>query len=433
MTERRMLMCREFPVMTFEFFPYGGYALYPTEIIDQKRLPLGMYVNGRPEPDGESITAWWRSRGIPATRDGLRSAIGTGMRPPADLLDRSLGLSLSDQYWVRPVDRDDLKWEDLNFFHHDFDERIGRALFTGGSSQVGDVNTPDITSAGDLPKRWIIQPDGTRTLIKGGRTGQEPDNERIAGLVCDLFGMDHVDYHVGILQDRRVCACNEMLTDREELIPGGQIMKIFRNGTPREGRAIWEDACERLGVPRAASRRATDDFLFLDFLLRNTDRHYNNFGIIRDVETLRARPAPIFDTGMCLWNGLDPVVISNDDYAAKPFRLDDGGDRPNAYWQLSLIREWDHYDLGLLDSVPDIVHDQLALNRRIPSDIVSLICSTLRKRAELIRKARDRSVIPSPSARRGMDEFRSLLDSRTRDLESSAGPAMNAARRHGGR
>ena len=28
-----------------------------------------------------------------------------------------------------------------------------------------------------------------------------------------------------------------------------------------------------------------------------TDRHYNNFGLIRDVETMQVRPAPLFDTG----------------------------------------------------------------------------------------------------------------------------------------
>ena len=45
-----------------------------------------------------------------------------------------MGLSLSDQYWIRPAGMDALRWEDLNFFHNDFDERLGKALFTGDSS-----------------------------------------------------------------------------------------------------------------------------------------------------------------------------------------------------------------------------------------------------------------------------------------------------------
>ena len=39
----------------------------------------------------------------------------------------------------------------------------------------------------------------------------------------------------------------------------------------------------------------------LDFLIMNEDRHLNNFGIIRDVNTLKwLDVAPIFDNGMAL-------------------------------------------------------------------------------------------------------------------------------------
>lgn len=177
----RVLMCRTHPVLEFEYFEYAGYVLNVGDIFDESRVPIGMYVNGQPKPDGNAATNWWRSRGIPATRDGLRSVLGAaGIASGKELLDRSMGLSLSDQYWVRPIDADNLRWEDLNFFHNDFDERLGSALFFGESSRIDDVNTPDVTSAGDLPKRWVITDDGTRTLIKAGRTGQEPDNERIA-------------------------------------------------------------------------------------------------------------------------------------------------------------------------------------------------------------------------------------------------------------
>lgn len=388
----RVLMCRDHPVLEYEYFATGGYALRAVRIFDESRIPLGMYVDGRPEPDGESITSWWRGRGVPVTRDGLSAMLAAGgIESTGSMLDRSMGLSLSDQYWVRPVDRDDLRWRDVNFFHNDFDERLGRALFSGHSSRIDEVNTPDVTSAGDLPKRWIIGENGVRSLIKAGRTGQEPDNERIAYLIAGLLGIDHIEYRIGRTQGRRVSVCDEMLSDREELIPGGQIRRIFRDGRNDERRTIWLEACERLGVDRETGERATDDFLFLDFLLRNTDRHYNNFGLIRDVESLAVRPAPIFDSGDSLWNGLEPDMISNDDYPAKPFWVDDWGDRPNAYHQLASIRNWDRYDLNALDAVPDIVRNQLATNVRMSPIIVDAICATLSRRIPLIREIRDRS------------------------------------------
>ena len=51
------------------------------------------------------------------------------------------------------------------------------------------------------------------------------------------------------------------------------------------------------GADGRAVRDATDDWLVVDYLMRNTDRHYNNFGLIRDVETLVVRPAPILRYG----------------------------------------------------------------------------------------------------------------------------------------
>ena len=342
----RVLMCRNHPVLEFAYSSNAGFILEVGAVFDPSRVPVGMYVDGQPRPDSDSVTAWWRSRGIPATRDGLRTLLmATGIPSGKELLDRSMGLSLSDQYWIRPAGMDALRWEDLNFFHNDFDERLGKALFTGDSSRIGDVNTPDVTSAGDLPKRWIIRDDGVRTLIKAGRSGQEPDNERIAWKTARLLGIDHVEYRVGRINGARVSACDEMLSDTEELIPAGQIMRIFRKGGYRERRDIWVEACQRLGVDRDTIMHATDDFLFLDFLLRNTDRHYNNFGLIRDVESFAIRPAPIYDSGASLWNGMDPDAMDNGDYRTKPFWTDQWGEEDNAYWQLSLIDDWDRYDL----------------------------------------------------------------------------------------
>lgn len=389
MEMNRVLMCRERPVMEFRYFPTGGYALMAGDIFDRERLPFGMWVEGRPEPTGESITRWWRSRGLPMTRDGLRSVLnGMGIGSASDLLDRSMGLSLSDQYWVRPIDRDDLRWGDLNFFHNDFDEQLGRSLFAGNASAIEDMNTPDVTSAGDLPKRWTIADDGTRELVKAGRSGQEPDNEVIASRVAELLGMAHVPYRLSHAHGKRVSVCPDMVSDREELIPGGQLMPLFRKASNEERKTVWLEACERAGADKDEVEAATDDFLLLDFLLRNTDRHYNNFGLIRDVETLAVRPAPIFDTGESLFNGMDLPMMDNEDYPAKPFWLDDAGERPNAMWQLSLIRHWDRWDLSLLDEVPDIVRDQLSDNSRLPERIVGRIAALVAERGNMVRHAR---------------------------------------------
>ena len=100
----RVLMCRNHPVLEFAYSSNAGLILEVGDVFDPSRVPVGMYVDGQPRPDSDSVTAWWRSRGIPATRDGLRTLLmATGIPSGKELLDRSMGLSLSDQYWIRPA------------------------------------------------------------------------------------------------------------------------------------------------------------------------------------------------------------------------------------------------------------------------------------------------------------------------------------------
>lgn len=106
----RVLMCRNHPVLEFAYSSNAGFILEVGDVFDPSRVPVGMYVDGQPRPDSDSVTAWWRSRGIPATRDGLRTLLmATGIPSGKELLDRSMGLSLSDQYWIRPAGMDALR------------------------------------------------------------------------------------------------------------------------------------------------------------------------------------------------------------------------------------------------------------------------------------------------------------------------------------
>lgn len=151
----------------------------------------------------------------------------------------------------------------------------------------------------------------------------------------------------------------------------------------------WADACERLGVDRDAARRATDDFLFLDFPLRNTDRHCNNLGLIRDVEAFAIRPAPIFDSGASPRNGMEPDAMNNGDCRTKPFRIDDRGDGDNAYRRLSLIDDRGKYDPDRLADVPAIIHDQPSSDQRLSPVVTERIVSAMRERSSVIRDRRD--------------------------------------------
>ena len=193
---RKLIMCGDHPVLAFEYDPESGRACSSGEVLDHDRLPLEFTTHGKSALYAKRIDEWWRSRAIPSTRDGIRRVLESlGAASTGELLDRTYGLSLSDQYWVRRED-DPAEWKDVNFFDNSFDEALGEILLTSYSSSHDiSLNVPDVSTGGDLPKRWTIdKTTGRRLLVKSGRTGQEPMNEVIASRLCARLGVPGVPF-----------------------------------------------------------------------------------------------------------------------------------------------------------------------------------------------------------------------------------------------
>lgn len=142
------------------------------------------------------LNAWWIHRSIPASRSGVRKALEIlNLANTKMLLTRNFGLSLSDQYWIRPQGSD-VQWAEINFFDHPFSEDIGEALFGNEKKGVDfDFCSPDNTSDGFLKKRWKII-NGKRCLVKAGSNPfmQQPFNEVIASIVAEHLNIPHVSY-----------------------------------------------------------------------------------------------------------------------------------------------------------------------------------------------------------------------------------------------
>lgn len=68
-----------------------------------------------------NLNNWFKGRGIPSWRDRLDILLSRlNISTPEELLDKAFGLSLSDHYWIKPVDSN-IQYNDINFFDHDFD------------------------------------------------------------------------------------------------------------------------------------------------------------------------------------------------------------------------------------------------------------------------------------------------------------------------
>ena len=66
------------------------------------------------------LTEWFKGRGIPSWRDDLDLLLAKlNITTREELLDKAFGLSLSDQYWIKPYNSN-VQYKDINFFEHDF-------------------------------------------------------------------------------------------------------------------------------------------------------------------------------------------------------------------------------------------------------------------------------------------------------------------------
>lgn len=276
-----------------------------------------------------NLSEWFSSRGIPKWRDKLDILLHRlNINAPNELLNKSFGLSLSDQYYIKPYDLD-IRYEDINFFDNDFDysEFLEASLSKNSNILVNasSLKSPNNTTDGMLKKAWIIE-NNVRYLLKSGYKNEllQPFNEVLASEICKRLGFNHVEYTLDIYKDVIVSKCSCFINKETELITCHQI----RNNMERHNNINdYEDYINLLqenGIKNA--RIEMENMYILDFLIMNEDRHLNNFGIIRNVDTLKwISCAPIYDNGQSLnieYYDEEEIAISGEGrffYEVKPF------------------------------------------------------------------------------------------------------------------
>lgn len=351
---KRILMHKRIPVISIEFDNFTGYIQKICDVYNPKHLPIGISIkNGI--VDKNAFNTWWMNRSIPTNRNGIAKALETLEIPNTKfLLLRCYGLSLSDQYWVKP-ENSDLKWEDINFFNNPFSDDIGNVLFgINIENKVLNFSSPDNTSDGCLKKRWKII-DGKRCLIKGGSNPfhQQPFNEVIASEIMEKLNIPHVTY--SLIWDNNIpySVCEDFVDENTELIPVWRVLMTQEKNNSTSLYKHFINCCEGLGVDDVT--KFIDYMITIDYIIANEDRHLNNFGLLRNVETLEwIGIAPIYDSGSSLgFDKLPSQMKSEKDIECKPFKND-------FLEQLQLVQSFDWLDLSKLDNIESIIRNIFA-------------------------------------------------------------------------
>lgn len=211
------------------------------------------------------------------------------------------GLSLTDHYWIIKKGLQD-NWSSVNCFENEFkdggpfDGKIVR-----NSECEGRVG-PNATLKGNLAKKWVCK-GGKQSLIKANHTKSclQSINEVFISQVhkaqqkFHFVTYDFVEYHSGL-----GCICENFVTNDLDFIPAVDVIrgckKKFR--TLHEVHCEFIRVCELYGLDEKHVQQFLDYQTMIDFITTNTDRHLNNFGVLRDSNTLKfVGLAPIFDSG----------------------------------------------------------------------------------------------------------------------------------------
>lgn len=277
---------------------------------DRALFPLDL------ELTDDGLVKWLQRRVIPKNRAYVAEILktfGLSVNDTKGIIDVCKGLSLNDSYWVVPQGFTGT-FAQYNLYENRFSEILSLVAYTGiGQSDAAFTTSPELTTNGMLPKAWrFIEGEGIY-LYKGGtfgaaNTGNEPYSEFYASQVAQAMGLDAVAYELenwkGILASR----CKLFTDINTAYIPIG---RIVREG----GLKACLEYYRQLG-PEAYEQ--IKSMLVFDAMIYNEDRHFGNFGVLRDNHTGKVTSAaPVFDNGMSLFNFAMPEDFQDLDSYAK--------------------------------------------------------------------------------------------------------------------
>ncbi len=361
-----------------------GRVEYVLAVYLPEELPVGVSESVK------SIAGWWKSRAIPDTRRGIQQALEyLQEKTNLSLMLSGYGLSLTDHYWMQPVG-EEACWRDLNFYENDFSDMLGNLLTDSGKIDA-DRNVSKFSPAssvnGEMKKKWVIR-DGIRYLLKVNVNdyGQQSVNEVTASRLHEQLGWDN---YVPYLLDKILiegkeypCSLNPLFTSQEyEFVSAYQLIKDYKVPNTSSGFEAVIRQAVRHGMEEKAVREQLEYTILTDFILSNTDRHFNNFGFLFDpLRHQLVSMAPIFDTGNALFYNKE--VIPTKGYlleiAVSSFCKREAD-------MLRYVSCPDLVNLDLLDHFPQEAEALLRENTEMPDDRAAAIAGTIRQKIEYLR------------------------------------------------
>lgn len=255
----------------------------------------------------ETLGEWLGLRTAPTERHHIEKILNAiNLKNKFYVLMYSYALSLNDAYWIKE-DTEKITFDDVSLYRNPFDKALGWIAFTGMDSRVSkSLGTPETTTGGMLAKYWERDERDNVRLVKGGtrhyaNAGGEPFSEAAASIIADIINIKHISYTLDYRkyngETLPVCISYLFTNEKYGLRTGNEyITEHF----PRRNLVSLNEFINLIKTENI-NIKPFYDMCFFDWLIKNEDRHLNNWGFIVDNDKQEIVSfAPVWDNGVSL-------------------------------------------------------------------------------------------------------------------------------------
>lgn len=282
------------------------------EIVDEQFMPYDLFFEVSNDPNDRlnnlnEYLHWCASRVLTLDRKYAKEILNS-IGAPQSFTDRERAeismsyhcVSLTDVYWTREHG-EEISFEALNLYDNKLNAAIVEVSLQGKNLTITNQElsvqdfAPDLSTRGCFPKAWIRTEEGFLLLKDGGE--ETVKREVLASEICQCFDIPQVKYWEHTYDGQPVSAC-KLVTSKDRSMVSKKAFEVYatNNGFDVIEKCIELDPVAYYGMN------------ILDYLIGNTDRHMENWGILVDNYTNRPMglyPLMDFNQSFLEYNNLD--------------------------------------------------------------------------------------------------------------------------------
>lgn len=329
--------------------------------------------------DVQKIKKWWEMRAIPASRSMVEDILkNAGCINTETYLAKNLGLSITDTYWVCPADikltYDKIKFQNFETYNN------GKIPYHNESSY--DFNA---SLGGQMDKYWNLEGNIPELIKESSKYfGQQSVNEVVATKIHEMQN-NNIPFVKYIAKNKEghgiLSYCKAFTSENVELISAYEVLGSTKSKNDISPYDTYINICVDNGLEREIIQNYMDYQTMTDFIISNTDEHLNNFGVLRDANTMKLiGVAPIYDSGNSMFYK-DEVCIPYS--RSKLLSTQISSFYKTEDKMLSKVKNRNIVKLDLLPSAREI--KEMYIGYGIPEEKAEFICKNYETKVEMTK------------------------------------------------